>query len=287
MKLTNKLNLPQPIVDAVSRHEYTGDKNHISVTTLIDTPLQAHLKRKHHNDIEEDVSDRIYALMGSAIHTVLERADSTAIKEKRLTIEINGVHVTGQFDRLALISDKGGISGLLQDYKFAAVREYIYGLKSDRENQLNVYAYMLRKHGYKVSKLQIVMIFRDWQKTKAINDRSYPQQQVGIINVDLWSEEKQLAYIKSRIVEHTKEPHECTSEEKWARPTTYAVMKGKNKRAARVFNTGKEAQNYIDKIVKPKDRDKCTIEVRPGENMRCKYYCSVSKFCPYNTEVTE
>ena len=283
MKLTNKNGLPQPIVDAVSNHEYTGGgSGTISVTTLIDSPLIAHLKRVHDAEIEEDVSDRIYALMGSAIHGILEKADTTAITEKRLTIDVDGVKISGQLDRLALISDKGGVAGCLQDYKVCSIWEYIYGLKKDRENQLNVYAYILRQHGYKVARLQIVQIFRDWMKTKAINDSNYPQTQVAVVNVPLWQEEKQLAYIKERIAAHMAlEVPECTREEKWQSDDTYAVMKEGRKTALRVLNNMDDAERWMTDNVEPEKASKHSIVRRPGTAKRCMMYCQVSPFCPY------
>lgn len=280
MRLTNKYNLPQPIVDAIQSHEYIGGgSDTISVTTLIDSPLIAHLKKVHADDIEEDVSDRIYALMGSAIHGILERADTTAITEKRLTITVDGVKISGQLDRLALISDKGGVSGCLQDYKICSIWEYLYGLKKDRENQLNVYAYLLKQHGYRVGKLQIVQIFRDWMKTKAINDSGYPQNQVAVVNVPLWTEEKQLAYIRACIEAH-KNVTECTPEEKWQSETTYAVMKEGRKSALRVLPNYDDAQLWMMNNVKEKI-DKHSIVKRPGTAKRCTMYCQVNKFCPY------
>lgn len=74
MKITNQFNLPQTLVDAVSfdAHRTHGD---ISVTTLIDSPRIFYLKKKHHQDVTQDVSGMIWALFGTAVHSVLERAN--------------------------------------------------------------------------------------------------------------------------------------------------------------------------------------------------------------------
>ena len=91
MKLTNKLNLPQPLVDAVKNDSYTkGEKADVSVTQLIGPMQQIFLKRKHWDELEEDVSDLIWALLGQTMHTILERADISAIKEKRLYLNVDG-----------------------------------------------------------------------------------------------------------------------------------------------------------------------------------------------------
>ena len=69
---TNRYNLPDSIVNAVKidRHVTRGD---ISVTTLIDAPQIRMLRRKH--DTTEDVSERTWALFGTAIHHILELGD--------------------------------------------------------------------------------------------------------------------------------------------------------------------------------------------------------------------
>lgn len=71
--MTNKNGLPQPVVDAIKHDTYKvgGD---ISVTTLIDAPQIRILKKKHGHELESDVSEYLWALMGTAVHHVLERA---------------------------------------------------------------------------------------------------------------------------------------------------------------------------------------------------------------------
>lgn len=70
--LTNKQNLPDTIVAACKHdtHRLSGD---ISVTTLIDGPRVRVLKKQH--TYEVDVMDNLYALMGTALHHILERAN--------------------------------------------------------------------------------------------------------------------------------------------------------------------------------------------------------------------
>lgn len=58
MILTNKLNLPQPFVDAATNdHEYTEGR--YSVTELLGGTCEAILKRRHAEEATEDVSDRL------------------------------------------------------------------------------------------------------------------------------------------------------------------------------------------------------------------------------------
>ena len=76
MKLTNKHGLPQAIVNAIKNDPYTpGKRADISVTRLIDAPQVSVLYRNHYKDIVEDVSNRIFSIMGQAMHHILERAE--------------------------------------------------------------------------------------------------------------------------------------------------------------------------------------------------------------------
>ena len=67
---------------------------------------------------------------------------------------------------------------------------------------------------------------------------------------------------------------ECTPDQMWEKPTTYAVMKEGNKRATSVHATEEEAQEAL-KMVK----GKASIVIRPGERTRCETFCSVNRFC--------
>lgn len=77
--LTNKHNLPDTLFQAISydTHKLAGD---ISVTTLLDAPQVRLLKRKH--QYEEDVVDGLYALMGTALHHILERANIKSARKR-------------------------------------------------------------------------------------------------------------------------------------------------------------------------------------------------------------
>ena len=65
----------------------------------------------------------------------------------------------------------------------------------------------------------------------------------------------------------------CTPEERWERPTHFAVMKQGQKRVVRVFDTREEAEGNITKAG-------LYVEERAGSSVRCEYYCRVASFCP-------
>lgn len=269
-RLTNKLGLPQPIVDAISNDDYTKGEADISCTELIDSALIRRLRKHYASKIEQDAADLIWALFGQSMHTILERAGKDGLRELRLYMTVAGRVLSGKFDHLALLGAK------LSDYKVTSVWSVIYG-KSSWELQLNVLAELLVQNGYPCEALQIVAILRDWQKSRAGED-GYPVQQVVTIPVPLWPQADRLAYIGTRMAEHfeNRKPR-CTDEERWARPGAVAVMKGQNKRALRLFSTTLEAATYMDEHP---DKAKLRIDHRPAKYVRCEDYCDVAQWCP-------
>ena len=91
-KITNIHNLPAAIVAAVQNDPYTGGGD-ISTTKLIDSPQVRVLGAAHKDAISVDVSERVWALLGQAVHTILERAglrEAGMVVEERLYAEVNG-----------------------------------------------------------------------------------------------------------------------------------------------------------------------------------------------------
>jgi len=246
-------------------------------------------------ELVEDASDRLWALMGQAIHAVLERADGPGrIIEERYFVQISGWKLSGQVDVIEEEVESyfpGNTPTLrknvLSDYKFMSVWEIIHGLKPEKTQQLNILAYLARANRIPIDNLQIVGILRDWSKSKAKFDKNYPQHQGVTIPVDLWDFETQEAFIKERIDAHKSALFElplCTDDERWAKPDTYAVMKEGRKSALRVLQSEQEAwewgmgNGWANEG--PNDlKDGITIVHRPGEQTRCANYCAVADKC--------
>ena len=270
MRITNKYGFPDALVRAVESDPYDRGLSDFTVTELIDSPRIAQLLREHDHEIEEDVSDRIWALLGQAVHTILERAETEARVEERLYAKVGGVTIGGQFDRLALEEN-----GILQDYKVTSVWSVIYG-KDSWAQQLNINRFLAEQNGLKVRRLEIVAILRDWQKREAQRNRDYPDHQVVRIPIVTWPKKKLDTYLKSRIKVHqdaAKNLPLCTDEERWARPTKFAVMKRGLKKASRLCDTEEEAKKAAKFI------PGAYVQVRPGEYPRCQDYCAVAQFC--------
>lgn len=285
MQLTNNLGLPEAFYQAVKNDKYSKGHADYSVSDLVNPPQLTLLKQRHFNEIVEDVSDKIWSLLGKAVHYILEQSrEPNVIKEKRLYTAIALRVISGKFD---LYYE----SGKLTDYKVTSTWSVIYGnIIKEWTERLNSYAYLLRTIGMTVTELEIVAMFRDWSASEALRYPDYPETEVEVIPLTLWSYELQKEYLGKRIellkTNETLPDSEltpCTSEEMWERPTEYAVMKKGNKRASRVFETLEQAQELTDK-----NGEKHFIEVRPGARTRCegkvikgrvKKYCPVRDFC--------
>jgi hypothetical protein len=265
MNLTNLHGLPDAFVSAVRNDSYVGGGD-ISVTRLIDSPQKRNLSKTYKQFVVEDVSDRVWSLMGQCMHTLLERANTTALVEERLYMEVNGWQLSGQFDRLHL-EDK-----LLQDWKLTTVFKVDGSV--DWERQLNILRILAKHNGYEVERLQVIAVLRDWRRSEALRNPDYPQANVKVIEVPVWDDEQALAYIKERIDLHQRsdrgEVVPCSDEERWYAGTTYALMKEGGKRAKKVSvnldDLGVPEKGYV-------------IEERKGGYRRCENFCEVAPFC--------
>lgn len=277
MKITNNANLPAPLVRAIQMDPYDSSSVDYSTTTLIKPPRIVALERHHKAELIEDASDRIWALMGQLGHLVLERAGMGELVERRFTAERMGKKIGGQVD--LWLRDGSNQVGTLIDYKFTSQWSVKDGVKPEWEQQMNVNALLCRENGVEVKEAQIVAIYRDWSVGEARRNKDYPQQQVQVWPVKLWSEAEQEAWVCHRIHMHldaTKELPECTPMERWARPEKWAVMKPGREKALKLYDTRQDA---IDHVNNASSNHKLFVEHRPGVQTRCEDYCAVSQWC--------
>lgn len=282
MKITNKYNLPETIVNVLHRPTYSKGKANLSVTELINSPRIVSLKQKHWDEIEQDASEMVWSLFGSAVHSVLEhgRAENHVI-EQRLTTEFEGWSLSGAID-LQEVTPEGVV---ISDYKVTSAWA-VMNEKKDWVYQLNLYAWLVeRVKQVNVKTIQIVAIVRDWSSREAKNREGYPQAPVVVLEMDLWPHEQREAFVRSRLRDHSEarllaeldqDLPECTPEEMWERPAMWAVKKEGAARAKSVHSTHEEALNVLGQI---KNKTGYSIEHRPGERMRCANFCPVSAFC--------
>ena len=286
MKLTNRNDLPETIINIIKRPEYNKGKSNMSVTELLNSPRIVQLKRKHWNDLTEDASDMVWSIFGTAIHKVLEHGkDDHHIVEERIHIILDGMHISGAIDLQEVTPD--GI--ILSDYKTTSAWA-VMNEKQDWHNQLNSYAYLVEAaKKVPVQKSQIVAIVRDWNRREAQYKEGYPKAPITVIDIPVWPFAEREAYVRKRISLHGDaffemetggEMPECTPEEMWEKQTTYALKKDGNIRAKSVHETREAADTALAAATeKAKKGEKFLIEVREGGRTRCESFCQVAPYC--------
>lgn len=279
MKITNLFGMPQSIVNAIENDVYDGPKtetsDELSVTTLISPVRIYFLKKRHWNELTEDASKRLWSLMGQAVHSVLERAESkNNIVEERIKKEFDGTVISGKMD----VMDETEIA----DYKFTSVWQYVHAPKGKPEHiaQVNVLRWLVYGIFPKVSKLTINLLLKDWSAGKAKSTPDFPRIPFVSISAPLWPLGVTEAYIQGRVEAFRAaaglpddQLPECTTEETWERPTVYAVVKDGGKRAI----PGGLCSSM--EIAKTMTGPKMHIEIRIGGRGRCAEYCIVSHLC--------
>lgn len=278
MKITNKLNLPQGLVNAVDTEPH-NKKGSISATTLIQGVKQIILTQRHWEELEDDVSDRIWALFGTAVHCLLETEGKYDFAEIDMSYKVEGITVTGRIDNYNMKD------GIVCDYKTASVYKIKAENFEDWYLQGMIYAWLLRKNNLPVNKCRFIAMLKDHSKTEALRSHEYPQKPVFLYQFDVT--EEALEDIETFILQKIKAYNfyknradddipECTEHERWAKNPTFAVMKKGRKTAVKLFKEAVEATKYAEKC-----GENHYIEFRPGESVRCQSYCLCSTYCNY------
>ena len=300
MKITNKSNLPKVIERAVINDPYDSSGSNISTTRLIAPPRIRVLEMRNWDLIEDDVSNRIFSLLGQSVHHILERSKlKVDLAERRLFYKddkiTNGWTLSGQFD---LLSRQGDLTDFKVTSAWAALDALTNG-KDEWENQLNVLDFLCRKNQktltrykkeVKVKSLNIMAILRDWSKLKVMQSDNYPRKQVVMIPIRRWSEEEQENYVQARIKLHQDAEKAdqlplCTAKERWRKEDSYALMLDNRKTAKRVLPTREEMDKYMTEH-KYVEGQGCRVVFRAGEDIRCQHYCSVNQFCSHFMNVS-
>ena len=285
MKITNKLNLPEAFTNYASGddgHQPVEDK--YSCTEILGSIREIILNRRHYNEIEVDVSDMIPALFGTAVHQVLEQnapiLESDIESEYSVSEQFGNNTLSGRIDLLNLKELA------IEDYKTCSANKVIKQDFQDWYMQGMEYAYLVYLiKGVIPKTLKFYALMKDWSKIKSATSTNYPASPIYVWKYNIKDSDYDFIerYIKEKLslLEQYKDVDDdqlpmCSDEERWYTGTKYAVFKNAgDKRATMVCDTEQEAHDFIT--------NKCggsgEIEVRKGEYLKCKYYCSCCKFC--------
>lgn len=281
MIVTNSLNLPQALVDAVTLEKHNAE-GCLSATTLIKGVKEILLTDRHWEEITVDVKDSIWALWGTTTHKLLEKEYDGTFAEEKFEETVGAYKVTGRVDCYDMANE------ILYDYKTTSAWKVVFKNFEDWFMQGMIYSWLLSLKGLKVKKCKFVAILRDWSESESIKKPDYPKSPVytyefDVTDADLVDVEH---FIRAKVdmVSKNKEIADddipvCQPDERWAEPTKYAVMKEGRKTAIKVFEDESEADGYAKEL-----GEKHYIETRPGKDKKCTRYCSCCEFCNYYRE---
>ncbi len=284
MIITNKLNMPDAFVKAIQNSRHNADKC-LSATTLLKGTKEIILTDRYFDEIEIDASEEVWAVFGTAVHSILEHQEDEAFKEESFSVPVwegSEWKITGKVDRYDMKNET------IEDWKTASVWKVIYKDFEEWRMQGLIYAWLLKKSGLNVRHIRFVALLKDFSKTEAKRNPDYPQAPVYIYEYDVndnWLVDAEMRAHKKAmsVIENFEKSDDeiepCTPEERWSTATKYAVMKEGRKTAVKVCATQEEAEDFIEDL--EKDKDKHSIEVRPGVDKKCEDYCPCYKFCSY------
>jgi hypothetical protein len=286
MLITNKLNLPDMLARAVQK-EYTYQDKRYSITSLLDPDRVIMLKRRHNEEIEQDVSECIWMLFGTVTHYALETGieckENEYVEEHLEHTFDNGYTLSGIIDH---------VYDYVDDYKTTSVWTVIYGSNDEHwKKQLQMGAYLhYKKYDKWINKGRIIAILKDWNRKDSYTKNNYPKLPVHVIEFDLGTPEEIEKWIINRFktIEKLEQINDsrlpmCSLEERFNKGNTFAVKKKTYKKAFRVFKNVQEARECLNNL-NNKYPSEYEIEERLGEDVKCKNYCSCCNFCNHYLE---
>ena len=276
---------------------YSRMGNDVSVTELMKSPREVHLKNRHRPAVAVSGLDNLVPSMtGSGLHDQFQRhlrkennVNGTWQIERRLLTVIDNVRVSGRFD--ALYNNER-----LYDVKVTRAWKFEKGDYSEWETQLNCYDFMLWKDGIDIKDLFIMGIVLDWQAGQ-VWKQGYPASRILILPMTRWSRTRQELYMHTRVaawkgalsLSDSKLPL-CTASERWANKPVWKLFRTSGQtRATKVFPTEDRAKKYM-KACMTKDTKWANARVEKHQEdgwKKCDSWCDVNQFCDqYKTKRT-
>lgn len=260
---------PNPFIRALSKSKYEKGESLFSTTQLISPPQRTWLAKSYEK--QESAYTMFHALMGTAIHSILEDnvdTENGEVAEERLHylyfLGDEGIPISGQMDFYE--------NNTVFDYKNTA--GFQDKMKEEHYQQVQINGWLAKKNGYEVDHVSVVYIQRDWSYMRSTVDPTYPQTPFAIY-VAPYDDEFATKLLAKTVEDHWKahkgSPRPCTPEEQWERPSVYAIMSPGAKRASKLCDTLAEAEE----LKKPNQ----IVEKRKGEKVFCSSFCGYSHCC--------
>ena len=294
MKITNYNNVPDIMIEALTRDEHEMGDSHYSVTQLLRNPRQLQLSRRHKDEVTRDAVDMWNSFIGTCVHGGIYqsvKSNTDYLLEKRVehqiaTPSVGEVTIGGTPDAYQYSTKT------LFDHKTMQVSAYGLEVKDGYEEQMNIYAYILETQGLQVDKIFLNVIYLDWRlaAAKFAEAGKYPPAPVALIPIRKWSKEATESYIEGRVALHQAaelleddELPECSAEDCWESPQKLAVYrKGfsgepTGVRAMKLCDNYREVTDWVAwKKMSMKD---LVVVDRPRTRRKCEMYCDSAPFC--------
>jgi len=173
----------------------------------------------------------------------------------------------------------------VEDYKSTGTYNWISGSNDQKYViQGSIYRW-LNQDIIRSDYMKINFIFTDWSALKARADKSYPQKRIETRRYELMSLADTEQYLRGRIAElklymgkKELELPDCTPEELWQSPSTWAYYKNPTStiRATKVFKEEDGGANAANQY--RIDQGQGIVIHRPGEVKFCRY-CNARPIC--------
>lgn len=280
MRVTNKYNLPQAVVDAVQRHDHR--KGNFSVTQLLKGSTEIALEMMNSDKLEMDVSDMFNMLLGTAVHKVLEEQQRDGVLNEHYmeTTVFAGMTVSGCADYIDTTIKEIG------DYKSCSAWKVIFKDYDDWREQTKSYLYLWYvETGELWHDARVTAIIKDFSQTDAERKPDYPKK--PIVSIPFHFTDAEIFGVAERWEEKIVEVLQklvsqdfgcCSEKERWAKPPKFALMKEGRISAVKLYDSQEECKKAVEENGKG-----FYMESRSGEDTKCDRYCVVGKcgFCPY------
>lgn len=221
MKITNKFELPDAFVRAVTNDPYSRGESDFSATGLEIPARAAALIEKHKDSLEIDASTKVAIIIGQGTHSIVERAARPDIDicEKRYFAEFL---VDGKLYKVSAQIDLYETdTRILYDWKttkaYAFHKKSGGGKKPEWISQMNIGAEIMRRNDIVPKSLKIIAMLKDWNKREALTP-GYPPTEVMAVDLPMWSRDEVSDYIATRIRAHVAAKASlplCSSKETW------------------------------------------------------------------------
>lgn len=312
-KYINTKNTPLSVAVwlAIDEYDHNPDPNVISVTSLLKPIKQLVLTRRMQIEgvpVPEEVSNLVASRMGTAFHNSIESAWRNNYKQAlkdlgypkglREAIVVNPPANMDLTDRVPIYTEtrtnkKIGNFTLSGEFDFCAegrVRDFKSTGVFTYQNQTNDKKYILQGSMYRWLNPEIITddimaidyIFTDWQKMRAMSDKTYPQNRVMEYKLELLGIPETELYIKNKLNDIVKYEHadeadipECSKEDLWQSEAVFKYFKNpaKTSRSTKNFDSLAEAQKRL-----AEDKHVGIIKEVKGEAKACNY-CSAMTIC--------